>query len=152
MPEKSDHESVVRKINATLQGPVIDALAELVPDIRRLPRRNALEAVLDDVDLLHRCFLSFRTNPERFRHLLVDKHKVSVADAEALLECGRSLDQVIAMVVRTAAKRHFRRRLDGHAKPLRNRPIRRAKRRDLLSRLRDLLTPQTPAPTLGPGP
>lgn len=151
MPEKSDHESVVRKINATLQGPVIDALAELVPDIRRLPRRNALEAVLDDVDLLHRCFLSFRTNPERFRHLLVDKHKVSVADAEALLECGRSLDQVIAMVVRTAAKRHFRRRLDGHAKPLRNRPIRRAKRRDLLSRLRDLLTPQTPAPTLGPG-
>ncbi|HTH17585.1 MAG TPA: hypothetical protein VL974_13090 [Magnetospirillum sp.] len=147
------HDNVVRKINATLQGPVIDALSELVPEIRRLPRRNALEAVLDDIDLLHRCFLTFRTNPERFRHLLVNKHKVSVEDAEALLECGRSLDQVIAMVVRTAAKRHFRKRLDGTTKSLRARPIRRAKRRDLLSRLRDLLMPQPSAPSLrGHGP
>jgi hypothetical protein len=144
-PRGNDHNAVVRKINATLQGPVIDALTELVPDLRRLPRRHALEAVLDDVDLLHRCFLAFRTSPERFRQLLVNKHKVAVDDAEALLECGRSLDDVIAMVVRTAAKRHFRRRLDGSSKALRMRPRRRPPpRQDLLSRMLELLAPSAP--------
>lgn len=144
-PRGDDHNAVVRKINATLQGPVIDTLAELVPDVRRLPRRNALELVLDDIDLLHRCFLAFRASPDRFRHILVNKHKVSVEDAEALLECGRSLDDVIAMVVRTAAKRHFRRRLDGGSKALRARPSRRAKpRHDLLARIRALLSQPAP--------
>ncbi|KAF0224098.1 MAG: hypothetical protein FD176_1496 [Rhodospirillaceae bacterium] len=120
-----DHAAVVRKINATLQGPVIEVLAELVPEVRHLPKRNALEVILDDVDLLDRCFQAFRSNPEQFRHLLIDRRKVAVDDAEALLECGRSLDQVVAMVVRTAAKRHFRSRLDGSVKTLRQRPPRR---------------------------
>lgn len=137
-----NHNSVVRRINATLQGPVLEALGELVPDVRRLPRRRAgMEALLDDIDLLHRCFLAFRTHPEHFRHLLVDRHRVSVEDAEALLECGRSLDQVIAMVVRTAAKRHFRHRLDGAPRAARNSPRHRAQRKTLLDRLQALLAP-----------
>ncbi|MBC7908662.1 MAG: hypothetical protein H7Y60_18190 [Rhodospirillaceae bacterium] len=142
-PRGANHNDIVRKINATLQGPVIDTLAELLPDIRRLPRRTALETVLDDVDLLNRCFLAFRANPDRFRHILVNKHKVSVEDAEALLECGRSLDDVVAMVVRTAAKRHFRRGLDGSSKALRTKPRRKPKR-DLMSRLMAMLS--TPEP------
>ncbi|MBC7951084.1 MAG: hypothetical protein H7Z12_04565 [Rhodospirillaceae bacterium] len=140
----ANHNDIVRKINATLQGPVIDTLAELVPDIRRLPRRSALETVLDDVDLLNRCFLAFRGNPDSFRHILINKHKVSVEDAEALLECGRSLDEVVAMVVRTAAKRHFRRRLDGGSKTLRTKPRRKPKR-DLMSRLMAMLSTPEPA-------
>lgn len=136
---QEDHNTVVRRINATLQGPVLEALAEMMPEIHRLPRRNALEAVLDNTDLLHRCFLAFRTNPDRFRHLLVNKHKVAVEDAEAVLECGRSLDQVISMVVRTAAKRHFRHKLDGSAKALRARPLHQARRRGLFERLREFL-------------
>ncbi|MBR9973597.1 hypothetical protein [Magnetospirillum sulfuroxidans] len=134
-----DHMSVVRRINATLQGPVVDVLGELIPEVRRLPKRGALEAILDNVELLDRCFQAFRANPEQFRHLLIDRHKVEVDDAEALLECGRSLEQVIAMVVRTAAKRHFRLRLDGTNKSLRKRP-RRQDRQGLLARLRALLS------------
>lgn len=141
-----DHQAVIRKINATLQGPVIDVLAELVPDVRRLPKRGALEAILDDVELLDRCFQAFRANPEQFRHLLVDRHKVQVDDAEALLECGRSLDQVVAMVVRTAAKRHFRIRLDGGNRSLNARPRRTRGRDGLMAQLRALLalTPSRP--------
>lgn len=146
-----DHNSVVRRITETLQGPVMEALGELVPEVRRLPRRSALEAVMDDVDLLHRCFLAFRTNPDRFRALLVNKHKVPVEDAEALLECGRSLDQVIAMVVRTAAKRHFRTRLDGSPKARRARPLYRAQRKSLLERLWSALGGEPARPTLGGG-
>lgn len=146
---ETDHMSVVRKINATLQGPVVEVLGELVPEVRRLPKRGALEAILDDVELLNRCFQAFRANTEQFRHLLIDRRKVAVEDAEALLECGRSLEQVIAMVVRTAAKRHFRLRLDGTSKSLRKRP-RRQDRQGLLARLRALLAdnPQ-PARRLG---
>ncbi|CAA7616910.1 hypothetical protein [Magnetospirillum sp. UT-4] len=139
-----DHASVVRRINATLQGPVVDILGDLVPELRRIPRRDALQAILDDVDLLHACFQAFRANPDNFAHVLVNKHKVSVEDAQALLECGRSLDQVIAMVVRSAAKRHFRRRLDGVTKPLRRRP---KARRDLMARMMALFArPKREAP------
>lgn len=149
LPAQADHLAVVRKINATLSGPVIDVLCELVPEVRRLPRRGALEAILDDVDLLDRCFQVFRANPEQFRDLLVDRRKVPVEDAQALLDCGRSLDQVVAMVVRTAAKRHFRLRLDGGARSLRTRP-RRAPRRGLLDRLRALMSSQPKTGQDGP--
>lgn len=143
-PRRDDRNNMVRRINATLQGPVMDALGDLVPEVRRLPRRNGLEQLLDDVDLLHRSFLAFRTHPDHFRHLLVNRHKVPVEDAEALLECGRSLDQVVAMVVRTAAKRHFRRTLDGRPRALRAGPRRPPKRKPLFARLSALLAPSSP--------
>lgn len=136
-PPGKNRAAVVRRITATLRGPVLDVLGDLVPEVKRLPRRGALEAILDDIDLLHRCFLAFRASPERFRHLLVDRHKVRVEDADALLECGRSLDLVTARVVRTAAKRHFRRRLDGPVKALNTRPGHRP-------------PPRSPPPTRGP--
>lgn len=130
-----DHREVVRKINATLAGPVVEVLAELVPAVRGLPRRHALEEILGDVGMLDQCFLAFHASPDRFRHLLVNKQKVPVADAEALLDCGRSLEQVVAMVVRTAAKRHFRRRLDGAKALSAARARRRQARPDLFHRI-----------------
>ncbi|CAA7614261.1 conserved hypothetical protein [Magnetospirillum sp. LM-5] len=150
MPDNQsrDHLNVVRKITATLQGPVVGALAELVPEVRALPRRTALDTILDDVDLLNRCFMAFRANTDQFRHLLVDRHKVTVEDADALLECGRSLDDVIAMVVRTAAKRHFRLRLDGSTKPRKRKAPN--SRRGLFAKLRSLVTRHHPRTTSGP--
>lgn len=100
---------------------MVDVLADLMPEVRSLARGAAFEAILDDPALLYRCFVTFRANPERFRHLLIDRHHVPVAHAEAILQCGRSLDDVMAMIVRTCAKRHFRRRLDGGVRPLKRR-------------------------------
>lgn len=127
--------AIVQRINATLGGPVIDALAEIVPEVRALPRRSALEVILDDVDLLDRCFQAFRANPDHFRSLLVDRHKMPVDEADAILECGRTLDDIVAMIVRTAAKRHFRRRLDGKSRPLAVRRRKGKGKPDLLTRL-----------------
>ena len=120
MPRRiaSQHAQIIRQINLTLEGPVAEVLAHLVPELKKLPRRGVLELILDDPALLDRCFKAFRANTERFRSLLVDEHNVPVEQADALLACGRSLDDVMAMVVRTCAKRHFRKRLDGSAKPL----------------------------------
>jgi len=136
---------VIHQVNAALEGAVADVLAQLVPEIRNIPRRRVLEAIFDDIALLERCFTAFRDNPERFRHLLVDQHKVPVKTANDLLRCGRSLDDVVAMVVRTAAKRHFRRRLDGDSRPLKGKSSARAAEASLFSRLFALLA--TPKPT-----
>lgn len=113
---------MIRRINLTLEGPVAEVLSHLVPELKKLPRRGVLERVLDDPDLLDRCFRAFRADPERFRALLVDRHNVPVTQADAVLSCGRSLDDIVAMVVRTCAKRQFRRRLDGMSRPLRPGP------------------------------
>ncbi|KIM00260.1 hypothetical protein CCC_03048 [Paramagnetospirillum magnetotacticum MS-1] len=117
-PPSEAQARIVRQINLTLEGQVADVMAQLVPELKKLPRRGVLQCVLDDPDLLDTCFKAFRANPDRFRQLLVDEHDVPVEQADALLACGRSLDDVVAMVVRTCAKRHFRSRLDGDARPL----------------------------------
>ncbi|OAN49816.1 hypothetical protein A6A04_18820 [Paramagnetospirillum marisnigri] len=103
-------ERIRRRINGTLEGPVMTILAERIPDLARLPQGGALEAVLNDHVLLHRCFQSFRAERPRFRSMLVDRRDRPVENDNTPLACGRSVNQVIAMIVRSAAKRHFRRR------------------------------------------
>ncbi|CAA7626906.1 conserved hypothetical protein [Candidatus Terasakiella magnetica] len=117
-PPTTSNATIIHRINITLEGPVADVMAQLVPDLKKLPRRGVLEHILDDPELLDRCFKAFHANTDRFRELLVDQHNVPVEDANALLACGRSLEDVVAMVVRTCAKRHFRKRLDGDDRPL----------------------------------
>lgn len=107
-----DTANAVRQVNDTLQGPVLDILAKLVPELKSIPRAAAYERTLDDIDLLERCFKAFRRERARFRALLVDENRQPVAGDDVRLSCGRTLDEVVAMVVRTAAKRYFRRRHD----------------------------------------
>jgi len=112
---------VIRQINLTLEGPVAELMAQYVPELKSLPRRGVLERVLDDPLLLDRCFQAFRAHPDRFAMFLVDRRDQPVERGDVALSCGRSLDEVMAMVVRTCAKRHFRRRLDGAIVPLQKR-------------------------------
>lgn len=120
-PSPEVQARIVRQINLTLEGPVAQVMAHFVPELKQFPRRGVLQCVLDDPELLDRCFKAFRANPERFKQLLVDEHNVPVEQADALLACGRSLDDVVSMVVRTCAKRHFRKTLDGDSKPRKSR-------------------------------
>jgi len=145
-PPSSTRSQAIRRINLTLEGPVADVLAQMVPELKKLPRRGVLERVLDDPDLLDRCFKAFRAEPERFSALLIDRQNLPIDQADAMLACGRTLDEVVAMVVRTCAKRQFRQRLDGVSRPLRggaDRP--RGKSPDsLLKRLSQLFSPPPP--------
>ncbi|ARJ67848.1 hypothetical protein WV31_20445 [Magnetospirillum sp. ME-1] len=131
---------IVRQINLTLEGPVADVMAQLVPELKKLPRRGVLQCVLDDPELLDRCFKAFRANTDRFRQLLVDEHDVPVEQADALLACGRSLEDVVSMVVRTCAKRHFRKRLDGDSRPLKGASDRQPAPKGLMGKLMRLLS------------
>lgn len=107
----TDTATAVFRINGTLQGPVIDILGQFLPELKALPREQAYERTLDDLDLLTRCFQIFRKERPRFRYVLVDDRRRPVGEDNVPLSCGRTLAEVIAMVVRTAAKRYFRRKL-----------------------------------------
>jgi len=121
-----DTATAVFRINGTLQGPVVDILGQFLPELKALPREQAYDRTLDDLDLLSRCFQIFRKERNRFRHVLVDERRRPVSDDSQLLSCGRTLAEVIAMVVRTAAKRYFRRKLS----PSRTEPVVRAAEED----------------------
>ncbi|MBI3445285.1 MAG: hypothetical protein HY055_07960, partial [Magnetospirillum sp.] len=107
----TDTATAVFRINGTLQGPVVDILGQFLPELKALPRDQAYDRTLDDLDLLTRCFQIFRRERPRFRYVLVDERRRPVAEDNVPLSCGRTLAEVIAMVVRTAAKRYFRRKL-----------------------------------------
>lgn len=132
------HEDAVRAANSALEGPVVRILAQLVPAIADLPRDKAYERIMDDLVLLERCFAAFHTHMDRFRPLLIDADGKPVRDAAKPLFCGRSLNQIVAMVVRTAAKRHFRLTMDHDVRPLRRQPAK-PRRKDLFARLRQAI-------------
>ncbi len=107
----TDTATAVFRINGTLQGPVVDILGQFLPELKALPREQAYERTLDDLGLLSRCFQIFGKERQRFRYVLVDERRRPVTEDNVPLSCGRTLAEVIAMVVRTAAKRYFRRTL-----------------------------------------
>lgn len=112
-----DGGTAVRQVNESLRGPVVDILGRFVPELRQLPPGKAYERTLDDIGLLQRCFTAFRAQRDSFRAVLVDAQSRPVADDTVPLSCGRTLEQVVAMIVRTAAKRYFRRTLAPTARP-----------------------------------
>jgi hypothetical protein len=111
----TDTATAVFRINGTLQGPVVDILGQFLPELKALPREQAYDRTLDDLGLLARCFQIFRKERARFRYVLVDERRRPVSEDNVPLSCGRTLAEVIAMVVRTAAKRYFRRSLSPFA-------------------------------------
>ncbi len=144
-----DGGTAVRRVNESLQGPVAEILARFVPELRSLPPGKAYERTLDDIGLLQRCFTAFRAERDSFHPLLVDDQQRPVADDRAPLSCGRTLEQVVAMIVRTAAKRYFRRTLGpaGHHPLLEERLRQQIPAKGMVHRLASALVPPPPRAT-----
>lgn len=148
-----DSSTAIRKVNDTLQGAVVDVLAQLVPELAKLPRERVYERALDDIRLLDRCFRAFRAERGRFGGVLLDGARQPVVDDQTPLYCGRSLEQVVAMIVRTAAKRYFRRKLCPQAAAIPVSPRQRAKaeHKGLVQRIAALFAEDcAPAKPAGP--
>lgn len=134
--------NAVRQVNETLQNSVLGIMAQFLPELKKLPAARAYERTLDDISLLDRCFQVFRAKRDKFQAVLVDAAQKPVTDDCTPLACGRSLDQVVAMIVRTAAKRHFRRRHMPH------RPQAQAAHQRLHQHLTGLFKAQPPVASL----
>jgi len=107
-PDAADSAAVTAAIRETLKGPVLGTLRELVPSLSDHPQATAYDHAIGNLDLLEECFRTFRDQRQHFHHVLLDSSGRPIADDAAPLACGRSLDEVVAMVVRTAARRYFR--------------------------------------------
>lgn len=108
-----EHNAAVRQITDTLKGPVAAVFRTLVPAFGDMDGGEFYESVLGSSDLLHGLMLIFRKRRDAFAHLLVDAQGRPVHDDFVRLKCGRSVHDIVAMIVRTHAKKHFRATLGG---------------------------------------
>jgi len=103
-----DHNRAVREIILALKGPVAEVFRKLVPAFQDIRPGVFYESVIANSEMLHGCLLIFRKRREAFSHLLVDADGRTVNDDFVRLRCDRSVHDIIAMIVRTHAKQHFR--------------------------------------------
>ncbi|MBI3444679.1 MAG: hypothetical protein HY055_04835 [Magnetospirillum sp.] len=108
-----DHNDVVKVINETLKTRVADIFRTLIPAFEDTPGAEFYDIVMTNSEMLHGCITIFRRRRDAFRNLLVDGRGRPVNDDFVALRCGRSVHDVIAMIVRTHAKRHFKATLGG---------------------------------------
>ncbi len=116
-------------MSAVLEAPVLDPLAQIesalktdVVDILRnwfeqlagLDRGAAYEAVMNEPQILHEAFSLLRRQPQLFKAAMVDEAGQAVeARDDQRLSCGETLGHIKTLVLRAAARRHFRRKLGG---------------------------------------
>ncbi|MDA8232555.1 MAG: hypothetical protein M0006_14560 [Magnetospirillum sp.] len=108
-----DHNTAVHLITQSLKGPVADVFRKLVPALAKLDRETFYETVMGNGDLLYGCILIFHKKRDAFAHLLVDAENRPIRDEFVRLRCGRSTRDIVSMLVRTHAKRHFHSALGG---------------------------------------
>ena len=106
-------DTAVRRITATLKGPVAEAFRQAVPALAQIEHGEFYDSVMGNGELLSACLTIFHKRRDAFAHLLIDVQNRQVNDDFVQLRCGRSVHDIIAMVVRSHAKRQFHRTLGG---------------------------------------
>jgi len=102
------------RIVSRLKTDVIDVLRAQCDDLAGFGREEAYEAVMNAPELLDRSFRLLRSQPDLFAAALVDSRGKPVEPHdEVRLSCGETLGRIKALVLRTAARRYFRRYLGG---------------------------------------
>lgn len=98
----------VHFINEALRGPAAAIFRGLIPAFGSIHRDRFYDTVMDSTELLSGCLQIFQLQRRHFSALLVDERGREVHDDRVRLRCGRSVQDIVAMIVRTHAKRHFR--------------------------------------------
>lgn len=91
-----------REVTRMLKGPVAERFQNLIPPLAGHP--DPYRTIMESPELLEACFKLFRVRREEFADFLVDAQGALVADDETRLKCGRSITEVIGMVVRTGMR------------------------------------------------
>ncbi len=134
------------RIKAALRGPVTEICQDIMPQLRAYTRREAYEQIMANPELTARCFVEFRRRPELFQPVLLGPDARPVANDDQPLSCGRTLTQVISLIVRAVAKRYFRARLNVGRRP----PPAAAKRPSLYQVVFGVFRPPPPPPKPAP--
>lgn len=135
-------------VNSGLRGPVIDAIKRCVPELRGVSRDELYERIMNTPELAALCFRAFRASPGQFVSVLTGPDGAVIVNDNETLRCGRTLAEVIAMIVRAVARRYLRAKLDGKA----DRQFARAERHGLMQRAAEFLGIETLSATRPSGP
>lgn len=108
----------VDQINAVLKGSVIDALRLFIPSLAPYTNEEAFNVILNSPEMTQRSFRAFRDHPDAFADLLRGPENQPISAENEPLSCGRTLAQVVALVVQAVAKRYFRAKLSLRRRPL----------------------------------
>ncbi len=131
-------EPAIEVIRNVLRTDVVDILRREMTALRPLTRTAAYDAIMNQPTMLDGCFRLFRAQPQLFAEVVVDAERRPVTSDDLALRCGRTLAEVVALVVRAAARRYFRARLPVAAPAARSRP-------SVLRRLGRAAPPPSPA-------
>lgn len=108
MPDNPD-ALARREVSRVLKQEVAEKFRQLLPPLA--PVSDPYKAIMESPELLDGCFKIFRAKRDLFAEFLVDADGNPVHDDASRLKCGRSVDEVIGMVVRTGmrtfAENHF---------------------------------------------
>lgn len=91
-----------KDIIRTIKGPIVERLLDLIPAFRSYD--DPYGTIMSSPDLLYACLQLVKTRRDKFQDLLVDSSGNPVSTGDIPLRCERSLDQIVGMVVRSAAK------------------------------------------------
>jgi hypothetical protein len=109
----------VETVRTVLRRDIADILHAHLPALALVPRDKVYNTVMDDPNLLHQGFQLLRSRPELFKDVVITPEKAFPASDGDALWCGRTMAEIIALVVRACARRYFRKRLSGpKPKPL----------------------------------
>lgn len=101
----------VDQINAALKGSVIDILRNFIPSLSAYTNEEAFNVILSSPEMTQRSFRAFRDHPDAFAEVLRTPDNQPATQDGDTLSCGRTLAQVVALVVQAVAKRYFRAKL-----------------------------------------
>ncbi|HLO77003.1 MAG TPA: hypothetical protein VK196_11175 [Magnetospirillum sp.] len=103
----------VDTVRTVLRRDIADILRDNLPALSMVPRDKVYDRVMDDPHLLHQGFQLFRARPELFKDVVITPERLFPSSDGDTLWCGRTLADIIALVVRACARRYFKRRLSG---------------------------------------
>lgn len=137
-----DTDKAINRVNGALRGPVTELFQDLIPQLRACTRKEAYERIMNNPRLAATCFREFRERPDLFRTLMIGPELQPVTSDDQPLSCGRTLAEVITLIVRAIAKRYFRSRLG----LLRSRALLRPKRSSPVDIILAWFRPPPPPP------
>lgn len=142
---QSKEKTPIDLVNDALRGSVIDILRSLIPTLQPYNNDEAFNVILNSPEMTARSFRAFRENPGAFADLLRGPENQPITNDNEPLSCGRTLAQVVSLIVQAVAKRYFRAKLglkrSASAAP--DTPT------GLIDRLTQLLKPNPPPPKAG---
>ena len=91
-----------------LKTQIADILRLNITQLSTLPPEAVYDRILNTPQLLHECFQVFRSQPDLFKKVVIRQDKRPATSDQDPLWCGRSVADVVKLVVRASAKRYFR--------------------------------------------